>query len=86
MHLSGRQACLLNRLVHLRAGKVEAAIRSGGLAQTKTERIKAILAALLQERGELSLEYIRSLPDEAIKTELSRCGLSVHARAWRALN
>ena len=57
------------------AGKVEATIRVGGLAQTKTERIKAILAGLLQERGELSLEHLRSLPDDAIKQDLSRWGL-----------
>ena len=34
-------------------GKVEAAIRMGGLADIKSERIKAILATLLQERGRI---------------------------------
>ena len=33
------------------SGKVEDSIRMGGLAEIKTERIKAILATLKQERG-----------------------------------
>ena len=44
----------------------------GGLADIKTERIKAILATLLQERGQICLEYLRDMQDEAIKVELTR--------------
>ena len=61
---------------------MEAAIRVGGLAQIKTERIRAILAGLLQERGELSLEHLRAMPDDAIKQELSRSGPGC---LWRCL-
>ena len=44
----------------------------GGLAEIKTERIKAILATLKQERGSISLEYIREMEDEELKAELTR--------------
>lgn len=53
-------------------GAVEEAIRCGGLADIKTQRIKVILNTLLDERGECTLEYLRELDDEAIKTELTR--------------
>lgn len=35
-------------------------------------RIKAILNVLYEEKGECSMEYLRSLSNDAIKTELSR--------------
>lgn len=54
------------------AGKVEDSIRMGGLAEIKTERIKAILSMLKEERGEISLEYVRDMEDEDIKNELTR--------------
>ena len=54
------------------SGKVEDSIRMGGLAEIKTERIKAILATLKQERGAISLEYIREMEDEELKAELTR--------------
>ena len=44
----------------------------GGLAEIKTERIKAILSTLKEERGKISLEYIRDMEDEDIKSELTR--------------
>ena len=44
----------------------------GGLAEIKTERIKAILATLKQERGAISLEYIREMEVEERKAELTR--------------
>ena len=44
----------------------------GGLADIKAERIKAILATLLEERGRICMEYIRDLSDDKIKAELSR--------------
>ena len=46
----------------------------GGLAEIKTERIKAILATLKQEQGSISLEYIREMEDEELKAELTRWG------------
>lgn len=56
-----------------KSADVEAAIKSGGLAQTKTERIKLILETLRAERnGELSLEYLRDMSDAECKTELRR--------------
>ena len=54
------------------SGKVEDSIRMGGLAEIKTERIKAILATLKQERGSISLEYIRAMADDELKAELTR--------------
>lgn len=51
---------------------VEDAIRQGGLAATKTVRIKAILDTLMAERGELSLEHLREVPDAEVKVELKR--------------
>ena len=48
----------------------EESIRQGGLAATKTARIKLILEALLEERGELSLEFMHSMSTEEIKAKL----------------
>ena len=53
----------------------EDAIRSGGLAEIKTARIKVILQRLLDARrtdagGEPSLEWLRALPTEEAKAEL----------------
>jgi len=48
----------------------EESIRQGGLAATKTARIKLILDALLAECGELSLEFLRDMPTEEIKAKL----------------
>ncbi|CAM6120624.1 unnamed protein product [Calypogeia fissa] len=52
--------------------ELEDAIRCGGLAEVKAERIRNILSTLMKERGEISMEYIRSMSNEAIKVELSR--------------
>ena len=54
------------------AGKVENSIRIGGLAEVKTQRIKTILSTLKEERGAISMEYIRSMADDDIKAELTR--------------
>ena len=51
-------------------GPIEDAIRSGGLAQTKTARIQTILHALHAERGECSLEYLKEESDEVCKEVL----------------
>jgi len=60
--------------VCLLAGKVEDSIRMGGLAEIKTERVKAILSMLKEEQGKISLEYVRDMEDEDIKNELARWG------------
>jgi endonuclease III len=57
---------------------IEDAIRCGGLAQIKVERIKYILQWILDNRaqhcskGEPSLEYLRELDTDAVKEELSQ--------------
>ena len=52
--------------------KVEDAIRCGGLAEIKVSRIQVILNTLVEERGECSMEYLRDMPDDEVKAELSR--------------
>lgn len=39
---------------------------------TKAARIKSILRALKEKRGEICLEYLRSLSVDEIKAELSK--------------
>eukprot|EP00045_Choanoeca_perplexa_P006897 m.60156 g.60156 ORF g.60156 m.60156 type:complete len:247 (+) comp13839_c0_seq2:183-923(+) len=51
---------------------LEDVIRSAGLAQTKSKRIKAILDTLHEEKGECSMEYLRTMSNDAIKRELVR--------------
>ena len=50
----------------------EESIRVGGLAESKNSRIKAILRTLQDERGELSMEYLRAMPTDQVKDELLR--------------
>jgi endonuclease-3 len=50
----------------------EESVRCGGLAEIKVQRIKTILRTLKKERGDLSLEYVRSMGDEEVKKELGR--------------
>jgi endonuclease III len=48
--------------------EIEEAIRVGGLAPQKSERIKEILWAIYEERGKLDLEHLRNMErDEAIE-------------------
>jgi len=47
-------------------------IRCCGLADIRADRIKQILIQLEEEKGELSLEYVRNMPDEDVKKELTR--------------
>ena len=54
------------------AESIAEAIRSGGLAATKTARIQSILETLHTERGECDMEYLREMDDEAVKAELRR--------------
>ena len=50
------------------------AIRSGGLAEIKAPRIKGVLAAIKDDRGELSLEFLAELPLEEARTYLTSLG------------
>ena len=49
--------------------KLEAALRPGGLAKTKSRRIQRILRAI-SKRGELSLQYLAGLSVETAEKEL----------------
>lgn len=51
--------------------KLEATIRSGGLARMKSRRIKEILERIHAARGETSLEHLRRAPTARIKEELA---------------
>ncbi|XP_010913479.3 uncharacterized protein [Elaeis guineensis] len=51
---------------------IENAIRCGGLAATKAARIKSILKAVLEKRGEICLEYLRGMSVNEVKAELSQ--------------
>ena len=44
------------------AEAITVCIRSGGLAQIKAPRIKAVLNRVLEERGALDLDFLRDLP------------------------
>jgi endonuclease-3 len=48
------------------------AIRVAGLGNQKAPRIKAVLRSITQERGELSLEFLRELPAEEARQWLMR--------------
>ncbi|KAF9606858.1 hypothetical protein IFM89_029457 [Coptis chinensis] len=50
---------------------IENTIKCGGLAVTKASCIKNLLATLLEKKGNLCLEYLRDLPVDQIKAELS---------------
>lgn len=52
--------------------EIEDAIRVGGLAAIKTERMKTLLATLKEEQGACCLEWLRHEPTDAIKTFLAR--------------
>jgi len=47
-----------------RVRSIEAAIKPGGLAPSKSRRIKAILRQLHEERGEYDLEFLRDMNDD----------------------
>jgi len=50
------------------------AIRSGGLAEIKAPRIKGVLAAIVADRGELSLDFLAELPLEEARSYLTSLG------------
>ncbi len=49
---------------------VEEAIRPGGLARSKAPRIQAALRRILEERGELSLDFLSEMPLDRAKAWL----------------
>lgn len=51
--------------------EVADAIRSGGLAEIKAPRIQGVLAAIQQDRGELSLDFLATLPLDEARTYLT---------------
>ena len=51
---------------------VAESIRVGGLSEIKTRRIQSILNAVREERGECSLEHLRSQTSESVKEYLSK--------------
>jgi len=50
---------------------IEHAIRSAGMARQRAPRIKKTLDYILQERGELDLDFLRDMPIEEAKTWLT---------------
>jgi endonuclease-3 len=52
--------------------EIEEAIRSGGLAKTKSQRIHNLLQAVHKEFGVTSLEHLRDRPTAEIKAALAR--------------
>jgi endonuclease III len=50
------------------------AIRLGGLANVKAPRIQAVLAAIQADRGELSLDFLATLPLEEARSYLTSLG------------
>jgi endonuclease-3 len=51
---------------------IEEAIRPAGLAQQKAPRIKGALQFITQERGELSLDFLKDLPVDEAKAWLTQ--------------
>jgi endonuclease III len=56
------------------ASAIANAIRSGGLAQVKAPRIKAVLESIERDRGELSLDFLGGLPLEDARAYLTSLG------------
>ncbi len=54
------------------AAEIAAAIRHGGLAESKSAYIKQVLTALLEEHGDLSLSFIENMSDEEAMSYLTR--------------
>lgn len=54
--------------------EIAAAIRSGGLAQVKAPRIKAVLAAIQERHGALSLDFLAEWPVEEARAYLTALG------------
>lgn len=54
-----------------REAAVADAIRSGGLANVKAARIRAVLCELLERRGDLDLGFLADLPDDEVMAFLT---------------
>jgi endonuclease-3 len=52
--------------------KVAQSINSGGLANVKAERIKAVLGRIYREQGHFDLSFLRDLSVEEVRAYLSR--------------
>jgi endonuclease-3 len=52
------------------AAKLARVIRTAGLSNTKAPRIKTILQTVYEQRGELSLEFLRELPTRVVSAYL----------------
>jgi endonuclease III len=51
--------------------EIEAVIRRGGLAHKKAFQLKCALEKIRRDTGRLSLSFLRSLPDDQVKTYLT---------------
>lgn len=49
---------------------IEQNIRVGGLAKQKAKSIKTILNGLIKQRGKVTLDYLRTLPNDEVVSEL----------------
>jgi endonuclease III len=61
-------------VVHAPVQAIADAIRSGGLAQVKAPRIKAVLEAIQRDRGELSLDFLAGLSVNEARSYLTSLG------------
>ncbi len=59
-----------DQLLHADVEEIVEAIEPGGLARIKAPRIKAALRAILEERGEIDLEFLRDMEIEEAKSWL----------------
>lgn len=59
-----------NHAIKAGPSAIEESIRCGGLAQAKAVRIHQILCRLVEEHGKCSLEHLRTLPDDRVKSYL----------------
>lgn len=60
------------RVLAARTPELARAIRSGGLANTKAARIRAILCEIAEREGRLDLSRLRGMPDEEVRAYLTR--------------
>jgi len=60
-----------NDIVRARSSSVAAAIRSGGLSNTKAPRIQAILREIREREGGYDLSWLDDAPDERIRDYLT---------------
>ena len=53
----------MHHVMNAPVAELVATIRSGGLAETKAPRIQNVLRSLLEERGQLSLDFLHAMSD-----------------------